>query len=203
MKLYKSLKSALAVREEVTALKLSVSGDLPPEIFAFPHLRELYLEGDLKEVSKDIQEWKKLELLSLKLTYKPLHLSSIFALPSLRNLKIIETPVATFQLPLGHVRAPLVSLTMKSADLSGLPQEIGMLGGLEELNLSSNELQDLPEGFKDLTRLKRLNLDQNRFTRFPDFLGSMPSLRHLSLDNNLFPEEEKERVQRQFHLTIH
>jgi Leucine-rich repeat (LRR) protein len=52
----------------------------------------------------------------------------------------------------------------------------------------------------DLIRLKRLNLDQNQFSLFPDIIGKMSSLSHLSIDGNAFSEDEKARIQRQYHI---
>jgi hypothetical protein len=37
---------------------------------------------------------------------------------------------------------------------------------------------------------------------FPDQIKKMSRLHHLSIDGNHFSEEEKERIQREFHLTI-
>jgi len=75
-----------------------------------------------------------------------------------------------------------------------------MLQALEELQLQGNDLKALPFSFKELKLLKRLNLDQNRFEKFPDQIRSMPKLGHLSIDGNDFSEEEKERIQREFHI---
>ncbi len=121
-------------------------------------------------------------------------------MPHLENLKIIETPLDTFLLPLGFTPAPVKSLTIKDCGLKKLPEEISMLWNLREMNLSGNDLESLPKSFMDLQQLKRLNLDHNHFSTFPDAIKRMPHLKHLSIDHNVFPNEEKERIQREYHL---
>ena len=201
MKLYKSLSSASKEREEVRALKINVKGEVfPQEILDFPNLTELYLEGNCKNFPDEAPLWRELRTLSIKWPLFQGDLSSVFRLPHLENLKIIDTPLKSFLLPLGHTPAPLKSLTVKDCGLKILPEEISMLWRLEEMNLSGNQLTSLPVSFMDLTQLKRLNLDGNKFSNFPDDIKKMPRLSHLSIDRNFFSEEEKERVQREFHI---
>jgi Leucine-rich repeat (LRR) protein len=121
----------------------------------------------------------------------------------LENIKIIETPLTSFLLPLGHTASPVKSLTIKDCGLKFLPEEIAMLTQLSEINLSGNALKKLPQAFIELKKLKRLNLDRNKFEKFPDFIRQLSGLSHLSIDQNLFSEEEIERIQREFHLDPH
>lgn len=201
MKLYKSLKEAEKERANVNALKISVKDKKFPEMLHhFENLEELYMEGLCEEFPKMMPSWPNLKTLSIKWSNFTGDLSALFSLPKLSNLKIIETPLKTFLLPLGHASAPLRSLTIKDCQFKTLPEEISMLTELEELNLSGNKLESLPVGFKALTKLRRLNLDGNCFKTFPDFIKTLPKLTHLSIDNNQFPEEEKERIQREFHI---
>lgn len=201
MKLYKNLDAANKEREDVQALKINVKGDkFPEEILNFENLGELYLEGHCKEFPFHAPHWTKLKVLSIKWSNFNGDLSSIFKLPALENLKIIETPLQSFLLPLGMAPAPIKSLTIKDCGLKVLPEEISMLWQMSEMNLSGNELSKIPKSFVDLKQLKRLNLDHNKFVTFPDDIKKIPSLSHLSIDHNLFSEEEKERIQREFHI---
>lgn len=203
MKLYKNLASASKEREDVTALKISVKGDqFPEELLNFPNLTELYLEGDCKNFPVSSPVWNKLKILSIKWPLFTGDLSSLFSLPALENLKIIETPLKTFLLPLGKANAPLKSLTIKDCGLKSLPEEFSMLVHLQELNLSGNRLAKLPFAFTELKLLKRLNLDRNQFEQFPDSIKKMPGLSHLSIDGNSFSEDEKDRIQREFHIWV-
>jgi Leucine-rich repeat (LRR) protein len=201
MKLYKSLSSALEERDEVQALKLNLKEEkFPDEILNFPHLVELYLDGFCTQFTTRDLPWNSLKTISIKWEHFKGDLSRLFMLPALENIKIIDTPLKSFLLPLGHAASPLKSLTLKSCGLKSLPEEMSMLWQLVELNLSGNTLSSLPYSFIDLRYLKRLNLDFNHFSDFPDSIRKMPALSHLSIDNNRFSEEEKERIQREFHI---
>jgi len=203
MKVYKNLSSALKEKEDVTILKISLSADVfPSEIFDFPNLEEIYLEGACKSFPDRISEWKKVKTISIKWNHFSGDLSEILSLESLENLKIIETPIKMFLLPLGLIKAPLKFLTIKSCGLEKLPEEISMCSSLQELSLPGNKLSSLPYSFTDLKELRRLNLDANQFELFPNQIKKMSRLHHLSIDGNQFAEEEKERIQREFHLTV-
>ena len=203
MKLFRTLKSAMEDAENVEALKLDIKdGKFPPELFMFNNLKELYLEGNCTDVPKAGQPWPVLKLLSIKWPSFTGDLSKLMALQTLENLKIIETPQKRVILPIGASLPALKSLTMKNCQLEILPGEITIYPELTELNLTGNELSKLPVSFVDLKKLKRLNLDQNQFSKFPDMIKSMPGLSHLSIDGNPFPEEEKERIQREFHIWL-
>jgi Leucine-rich repeat (LRR) protein len=202
MKLYKNLTNALSEREAVRAIKLSLKDlNFPAGLFDLPHLEEAYLEGECKNFPDKIQGWNKLKILSIKWSNFTGDLSPLFSLPSLENLKIIETPIKTIILPLGKINAPLKFLTIKSCNLEKLPEEISMCTQLQDLYLPGNNLKELPFAFKELQKLKRLNLDSNAFANFPNQIKSMPNLGHLSIDGNLFSEEEKARIQREFNLS--
>jgi leucine-rich repeat protein SHOC2 len=203
MKLYKNLKSALKDRQEVHALKLTLQDeDFPFEILDFPNLLELYLDGSCKNFPQNLHGLKELKILSLKWSSFSGDLSLIFHLPNLENIKIIETPMTFLRLPLGHSVAPVKSLTIKNCGLLTLPEEISILSELNELNLSGNELKSLPFSIVELKKLKRMNLDQNNISVFPDHIRRNTSLSHLSIDQNQFSEEEKERIQREFNITV-
>lgn len=201
MKLYKNLTAALKEREEVRAIKLSLKDKtFPLELFDLPNLEEVYLDGICETFPDKIQGWKHLKILSIKWEKFSGDLSPVFSLPKLENLKIIETPIKTFLLPLGKINAPLKFLTIKSCGLEKLPEEISMFVNLQEFHLPGNNLSALPFAFKELKELKRLNLDSNAFKIFPDLIKSMKALGHLSIDGNVFDEDEKARIQRDFHI---
>lgn len=203
MKLYKNLATALKEREEVTAIKLTLKGGkFPKELFDLPNLREVYLEGDLEQFPSELLGWRHVKILSLKFEKNKSDLSAVFSLPELENLKIIETPIKVFLLPLGKINAPLRFISIKGCGLEKLPEEISMITTLEELHLPQNKLVDLPFAFKELKKLKRLNLDSNNFQLFPNLVKNMSTLSHLSIDGNKFDEDEKSRIQREFHIWV-
>ena len=201
MKLYKNLQTALKERTDVRAIKLTLKDKVfPPELFNLSNLEEAYFDGACEDFPSSIVGWEKLKVLSLKFEKNTSDLSAVFSLPSLENLKIIETPIKVFLLPLGRINAPLRFVTIKGCGLERLPEEISMLNTLEELHLPQNKLFVLPFSFQDLRSLKRINLDSNRFVIFPKIVKKMPNLKHLSIDGNTFDEEEKAKIQREFHI---
>lgn len=201
MKLYKNLAGALKERDDVRAIKISLKDkEFPTALFDFPNLEEAYLEGECEKFPEQSGEWKNLKTLSIKWPKFSGDLSTLFSLPRLENLKIIETPISRFLIPLGVVNAPLKFLTIKNCALQSLPEEISMMVRLQELHLPNNQLSNLPYAFKELHALKRLNLDNNHFKNFPDQIKQMKGLAHLSIDGNSFDEDEKARIQREFHI---
>ncbi|MFP5492457.1 MAG: leucine-rich repeat domain-containing protein [Bacteriovoracia bacterium] len=204
MTLHKNLASALKERESVTALKLTLKeSSLPLELFHFPNLKELYLEATaLTDFPDTLTAFNELKVFQIRAPLFKGSLVELFRLPKLENLKALETPLHPLRLSLGGTRAPLKFLTLKGCELKELPLEFGELTTLEEIYLPQNKLTALPVSFSDLKKLKRLNLDSNLLTVFPVALTKLPQLKHVSMDNNSFSEEERERIQREFHLTI-
>lgn len=203
MKLYKNLSTAIKERTEVEALKITVSGsEFPPELLMFTNLKELYLEGAIENFPRIGHPWEKLRILSIKWPSFKGDIAGVFTLPSLENMKVIETPLSRLTLPLGQINAPMKSLTLKNCGLDELPEEFSMLTKLEDLNLSGNNLSQLPHSFPAIRNLKRLNLDSNEFKKFPDLVKQMTKLSHLSIDNNKFSDDEKARIHREFNLWI-
>jgi Leucine-rich repeat (LRR) protein len=201
MKLYKNLSTALKERDQVTAIKITIKDkQFPISLFDLPNLTEAYLDGECTEFPHEIHGWKNLKTLSIKWDFFQGDLSGLFSLPNLENLKIIETPIKHFLLPLGRINAPLKFLTIKSCKLEKVPEEISMCQSIIEMHLPGNKLETLPFSFKELAHLKRLNLDNNLFQHLPDQIKSMKNLGHLSIDGNHFSEEEKARIQREFHI---
>jgi len=203
MKLYKAIPKQPDEIREVQALKINIKeANFPEELLLIHQLKELYLEGVCEEFAPKIPFWEKLQTLSLKWPQFKGDLGFLYSLPELSNLKIIDTPLKRLRFPLGHSASPIKFLTLKNCHLSEIPQEISILENICELNLSGNNLRELPESFSLLKNLKRLNLDQNHFSLYPKVLTTMPHLSHVSLDGNPFPDEEKERIQREYHLWV-
>lgn len=202
MKLYKNLSQALKETEKVFAIKLSLKGTFPKEIYHLPNLSDVYLEGSCKDFNFEKRHWTQVRSLSIKWQDFSGDLSEIFTLPKLENLKIIDTPLKRITFPLGTIPAPLKFLTIKNSSLDFLPEEISMMDNLLELFVPGNRLKELPASFYELRNLRRLNIDSNEFSTFPNVIKKMPNLKAVSADNNAFDEEEKARIQREFNLTV-
>ncbi|MHA1671058.1 MAG: leucine-rich repeat domain-containing protein [Promethearchaeota archaeon] len=69
-----------------------------------------------------------------------------------------------------------------------IPNSIGKLELLENLNFSCNYFSGLPTEFKDLTNIKTLDLSWNELKGIPDELSNLHSLQELNLSNNFITE---------------
>jgi hypothetical protein len=70
--------------------------------------------------------------------------------------------------------------------LTSLPESIGNLIALENLNLGINKLTTLPKGIGNLIALKNLNLSQNQLTFLPESIENLILLENLDLSKNQF-----------------
>ncbi|MBR9868284.1 MAG: hypothetical protein GYB18_14440 [Oceanospirillales bacterium] len=73
-----------------------------------------------------------------------------------------------------------------------IPDWLGELEALEELDLSGNRIVDIPNSIANLKHLKRLDLSSNHIIYVPAAVGDLSSLRKLYLDSNriIFVEPE-------------
>ena len=65
-----------------------------------------------------------------------------------------------------------------------LPDTLGELDGLEELDLGRNGISAVPQQVATLRGLKKLSLDYNAIREIPAFVGELPNLRELSVNAN-------------------
>lgn len=68
--------------------------------------------------------------------------------------------------------------------LSSLPDSIGTLQRLEQLNCSYNQLAALPPSLAEMTSLTQLSLCHNSLTRLPDSWSGHSSLKDFNASNN-------------------
>ncbi|CAH8549002.1 unnamed protein product [Heterobilharzia americana] len=80
----------------------------------------------------------------------------------------------------------LVQLELESNQITSLPLTIGQLCQLQILNLDVNNLSRLPStvGKQNLSNLKKLKVRENLLQRLPPEIGKLKSLTHLYLANN-------------------
>jgi Leucine-rich repeat (LRR) protein len=69
-----------------------------------------------------------------------------------------------------------------------IPDQLGELANLEELNLSGNAFEgEIPNAIAGLTSLKHLDLSANRLAgHLPEAIAKLTNLRHLNLNSNGF-----------------
>jgi leucine-rich repeat protein SHOC2 len=75
-------------------------------------------------------------------------------------------------------------LSLRDRQITTLPESIGNLHHLRELDLSNNRLTFLPESLANLTCLQKLDLSNNQLTALPNSLANLTNLVQLSLDDN-------------------
>lgn len=92
--------------------------------------------------------------------------------------QITELPESIGQL------SHLQELDLYDNQLKVLPESITQLTQLQELVLSNNRLTDLPESIAQLTQLQYLDLDSNQLTELPEFIGQLTQLKRLNLSGN-------------------
>jgi Leucine-rich repeat (LRR) protein len=76
-------------------------------------------------------------------------------------------------------RTGAVDLDLSDLGLQSLPESIGRLAQLRNLQLYNNRLTALPESIGQLTELRELNLLNNRLTALPESIGQLIGLRDL------------------------
>ncbi len=91
--------------------------------------------------------------------------------------------IKTLPESIGNLKS-LEELDLSRTNLSTLPESIGNLKSLEELDLSDNNFTTLPESIGNLKSLKDLNLAGNRLTTLPESISNLKSLHTLILDAN-------------------
>ena len=75
-------------------------------------------------------------------------------------------------------------LRLSGNKLSGLPEEIGDLFFLSNLDAKNNALTSVPNRIGDLKKLSNLNLSGNKLTSLPSTIGEASALETLDLSNN-------------------
>src|SRR5690606_18178168 len=78
----------------------------------------------------------------------------------------------------------VVKLSFGFLNLTTIPETIGNLTNLTELNLRHNQLTTLPETIGNLTNLMILTMDNNQLTTMPEAIGNLTNLTELILVNN-------------------
>src|SRR5665647_2464628 len=78
----------------------------------------------------------------------------------------------------------IVILDLSSSNLTFLPDCIGQLTQLRNLNVWNNQLTSLPDSIGQLTQLQNLYVFNNQLTSLPDSIGLLTQLQKLYVYNN-------------------
>ncbi|XP_019778591.1 DISP complex protein LRCH3 isoform X5 [Tursiops truncatus] len=100
---------------------------------------------------------------------------AILNLQALTFLNISRNQLST--LPVHLCDLPLKVLIASNNKLVSLPEEIGHLRHLTELDVSCNEIQTIPSQIGNLEALRDLNVRRNHLVRLPEELAELPLIR--------------------------
>ncbi|XP_058411965.1 DISP complex protein LRCH3 isoform X8 [Diceros bicornis minor] len=100
---------------------------------------------------------------------------AILNLQALTYLNISRNQLST--LPVHLCNLPLKVLIASNNKLVSLPEEIGHLRHLTELDVSCNEIQTVPSQIGNLEALRDLNVRRNHLVRLPEELAELPLIR--------------------------
>ncbi|XP_010957651.1 DISP complex protein LRCH3 isoform X7 [Camelus ferus] len=100
---------------------------------------------------------------------------AILNLQALTFLNISRNQLST--LPIHLCNLPLKVLIASNNKLVSLPEEIGHLRHLTELDVSCNEIQTIPSQIGNLEALRDLNVRRNHLVRLPEELAELPLIR--------------------------
>ena len=182
--------------------------NLPAEIYRFPNVEEIDLQGNLlNSVTIDVARLPKLRLLNLsknELTDSSLHLSKN------KNLKILNLQNNQFTTIRDAVRnnrgltslwlgyneltnlsnqafrklRSLQDINFYRCGLKTLPKGVGKLKNLEVIDLYYNQLTTLPTALKKLRKLTQLAISHNELTELPQQIGRFKKLQTLHVHHN-------------------
>ncbi|XP_039180714.1 leucine-rich repeat and calponin homology domain-containing protein 4 isoform X2 [Crotalus tigris] len=100
---------------------------------------------------------------------------AIANLQALTYLNVSRNQISA--LPACLCQLPLKVLIASNNKLAALPEDIGSLSSLRQLDVSSNELRSLPGTMGGLESLRDLNIRRNQITVLPEELAELPLVR--------------------------
>ncbi|MCR2745066.1 leucine-rich repeat domain-containing protein [Limnobacter parvus] len=77
-------------------------------------------------------------------------------------------------------------LGLNFLELKKLPEDLGFLKGVHDLDLTGNLLEELPDSFGSLSTLKKLKICNNKLHSLPESMAQLSALETLNLGLNLF-----------------
>ncbi len=134
--------------------------EIPQDVYAFPNLQELVLDGnDITFVSPEIGNLKNLKILSLQYNQINSLPSEIGKLNKLEELRLNRNQLQQLPVEIGQCWS-LKFLYVGKNNLSGLPDELSLLSNLIELDVAhSGVMLQIPESLQKLKRLEVLYID--------------------------------------------
>ena len=150
---------------------------LPPEIY-YLKIKKLYISRYVcMDISDLVNNLVSLEYLQIWNTpYIPDNICN------LKNLKfLLAFGIKSETLPDSIGECPLESLFLEGS-YNKLPQTIGNLTNLKELDLYSKNLKSLPESLGKCIKLKTIYIDSDKLKKLPESFIQLRNLRDIHLD---------------------
>ncbi|NXP18907.1 LRCH3 protein, partial [Scytalopus superciliaris] len=138
--------------------------ELPAEACHFVSLESLNLyQNCIRYIPEAVLNLQSLTFLNISTDY------FVFSLSKSRNQLSV--------LPVHLCSLPLKVLIASNNKLVVIPEEIGQLRQLTELDVSCNEIQTIPPQIGNLESLRDLNVRRNNLVRLPEELAELPLIR--------------------------
>ncbi|KAG7383977.1 hypothetical protein PHYPSEUDO_003146 [Phytophthora pseudosyringae] len=173
------------------------ASELEQEKLWAPFAREAKQTGELNIAWKQALgffTWERVmpfqDLLALRITghdLRELPDDLFAALPSLETLSLIADGLERLPESIGTLRN-LMELDVTKNRLRELPDSLTKLTGLKMLNLSCNALEKLPEDFGKLDKLDKIWLERNALKQLPLSIGGCRSARLANFSGNALSE---------------
>ena len=104
--------------------------------------------------------------------------------PKLEWMSCAKTTLRTLPPSISKLRSLKRLSLFMGYKLEQLPESIGEMTWLTDLDIRYNALTSLPESIGNLTQLPKLELHDNKLTTLPASIGKLRQLTELSLENN-------------------
>lgn len=158
--------------------------NLIDNLLKLPNLNTVSIaDGQIKRLPDNIKQFKKLDWLSLNYMQKDFDLAHAFELIQHIDLRYLDLMGCR-----GEILPPQIQLMKKikglgivSTNFKTLPEEIGNLIQLEELQASMSSLDSIPMSMTKLTNLRTLGLMPCDFKTIPVVLYQMTWLTSLEI----------------------
>ena len=172
--------------ESLTIIRYKDASGLPDSIQKLVKLNQLVVEVMDTEIPEWIGKLKNLKILRFSncgITKLP---DSLQELDQLEDINLSGGLLTNLPEWFGNTFTNLLSLTVVNNHLKSLPESIGKLKKLQELNCEYNRLTILPESLGNLENLQELYFESNRLNTLPESFGKLVNLRELRLVSNRF-----------------
>ncbi|KAL7722919.1 Serine-threonine protein kinase [Entamoeba marina] len=135
-------------------------------------------------------EIQKSSQLFLPASLQSLCLRSVFFFPSIANIQLTYLDISNtvgIEDSMAHSLPPisLLELSLSNCFIEHLPQNLGKLTKLTQIDISSNLLTSLPPFFFSLTNLKSVNLTKNPLPQLSVMISKLVSLTQLQLEQSV------------------